>query len=109
VSAKRPSAASLASAALLAALSLAGAPACGNKPSASDCDKVVRHLVDLEAAEAGGGSVPANQKAELEQRKRAVFQAVGTTYCTDEMSADQVKCALEAKTLAELSEKCDKS
>jgi hypothetical protein len=92
--------------AAVAALFLAG---CGSKPSASDCDKVVRHIIDLEAAEAGAGALPASQKAELEQRKKSVFQTVGTTYCRDEMSVDQVRCALGSRNLTELSEKCDKT
>lgn len=91
--------------ALVAAL----AAGCGSKPSDSDCDKLVRHLIDLETAEAGGAAVPADQKAELEQRKKSVFQSVGTGYCKKEMSMDQVKCALASKSLTELSEKCDQS
>jgi hypothetical protein len=94
--------------AFAAALALA-ATACGNAASASDCDKAVRHIIDLEAAEAGAGAVPPDQRAELEQRKQSVFKAVGTSYCRDEMSAEQVQCALEAKSLAELGQKCDRS
>lgn len=94
---------------LAAALCLAGASGCGGKPSPSECDRLLRHIIDLEAAEAGGGAVPADQRAELEQRKKAVFQAVGTSYCRDEMSSAQVSCALEAKTLTELSAKCQTS
>lgn len=104
MSVKRRSA--LSALALAAALLIAG---CRSKPSAGDCDNLVRHIIDLEAAEAGGAAVPADQKAELEQRKKSVFQAVGTTYCRDEMSVAQVKCALDAKNLTELSEKCEKS
>jgi hypothetical protein len=106
VSVQRRSIASIVSIAVAAALSL-GAFACGGKPSAADCDKLVKHIIDLEAAEAGGGAVPAEQRADLEQRKKSVFQAVGTTYCRDEMSASQVSCGLEAKTLGELSTKCE--
>ena len=105
---KRPPALSLVAAVVCAALSIASS-ACGSKPSAGDCDKMVRHIVDLEAAEAGAGAVAADQKADLEQRKKSVFQSVGTTYCRDEMPVDQVRCALDAKTLADLSDKCDKS
>ncbi|HKE16976.1 MAG TPA: hypothetical protein VKB80_19015 [Kofleriaceae bacterium] len=94
--------------ALAAALSLAGA-ACQGKPSAGECDRVMRHVVDLEAADSGAGAVPPDQRAELEARKKSVLQSIGTQYCRDEMSTAQVKCALEAKTLAELSEKCEKS
>jgi hypothetical protein len=88
---------------------LAALAGCGSTPSASDCDKLVRHIIDLEAAEGGAGAVPADQKAELEQRKKSVFQSVGTAYCRDEMSVGQVECALEAKSLTELSTKCEKS
>jgi hypothetical protein len=95
-------------AALAAALALAGA-ACGGKPSASECDKVLRHIIDLEAADSGSGAVPPDQRAEVEQRKKSVLQSVGTAYCRDEMSSAQVRCALEAKTLAELSSKCESS
>jgi len=92
--------------ALAAAMSLA---ACGGKPSESECEKLVRHVIELEAAEAGGGAAPAAQRPELEQRKKSVFQAVGTGYCRDEMSVEQVTCGLEAKNLAELSTKCEQS
>jgi hypothetical protein len=92
---------------VLAALAVSAG--CGNKPSAADCDKAVRHIIDLEAAEGGGGAAPAAQKAELEQRKKSVFQAVGTGYCRDQMSVDQVKCALASKSLTELSANCDAS
>lgn len=91
-------------ASLVAAAALS---ACGGKPSASDCEKLVKHIIDLEAAEAGGGAVAPEQRADLEQRKKSVFQAVGTTYCRDEMSSSQVACGLEARTLAELSTKCE--
>ena len=101
-------ASSLLASALFAALALASS-ACGKKPSEEECDKLVHHIIDLEAAQAGGGAVPANQKADAEQRKTSVFKAVGTKYCRDEMPVEQVRCALEATNLAELSAKCEKS
>ena len=93
-------------AALLAAFALAG---CGGGPSDSECEKVLKHVIELEAAEAGGGAVPADQRADLEQRKKSVFQAIGISYCRDEMTAAQVECALAARTLSELSAKCRQS
>jgi hypothetical protein len=100
-------ASSILAAALLAGLSLT--VGCGNKPSEEDCDKLVRHIIDLEAAEAGGGALPADQRGELEQRKKTVLKSVGTKYCRDDMPMEQVRCALEAKNLAELASKCDRS
>lgn len=94
--------------ALFAALALTSS-ACSEKPSEEECEKLVRHIIELEAAEAGGGAVPADQKADAEQRKKGVFKAVGTKYCRDDMPVAQVKCALEARNLAELSAKCEKS
>lgn len=102
------SASSLLVSALVSALALASS-ACSKKPSEEECEKVVRHIIELEAAEAGGNAVPADQKADAEQRKKSVFKAVGTKYCMDEMPVEQVRCALEAKNLAELSAKCEKS
>lgn len=107
MSLERWTASSAARAVLLAACCLAGPLGCGGKPSASDCDKLVRHIIDLEAAEGGASGVPAAQRADLEQRKKSVFQAVGTSYCRDEMSASQVECGLAAKSLTELSTACE--
>jgi hypothetical protein len=98
-----------ASTAVCAALLAALGSGCGGGPSDSECEKVVRHVIELEAAEAGGGAVPADQKPELEQRKKAVFQAIGITYCRDEMTSAQAECALSARTLSELSAKCRQS
>jgi hypothetical protein len=91
------------------ATALLASTACGGGPSTADCEKVVRHIVDLEAAEAGAAATQPAQKAELEQRKKAVFQSVGTRYCLDEMPVAQVECALKARTLAELATTCDKT
>jgi hypothetical protein len=101
-------ASSLLASALVAALALTSL-ACSKKPSEEECEKLVRHIIELEAAEAGGGAVPADQRADAEQRKKSVFKAVGTKYCVDDMPVEQVHCALEAKNLAELSAKCEKS
>ena len=102
------SASSLLASALVSALALTSS-ACSKKPSEEECEKLVRHIIELEAAGAGGGAVAADQKADAEQRKKSVFKAVGTKYCVDDMPVEQVRCALEAKNLAELSTKCERS
>ena len=93
-------------AALLLALS---ASACSEKPSKSDCEKLVRHLVDLEAAESGGGAVPADKKADAEAQKKKVYDVVGLGYCMDKLSVEQVECGLKARTLEDISRTCDAS
>jgi hypothetical protein len=96
----------LATVAAALALALTGV-ACGNKPSRGDCEKLVRHLVDLESGESGASAVPADKKAEVEQQKKKVFDAVGLDYCLKDLSVEQVNCGLKAKTLEEISTTCN--
>lgn len=93
-------------ASLLSIALLTGA-ACGDRPSKGDCEKLLEHLVDLEAAAAGGGAMPPDQKAQLDQQKKKVRDAVGLDFCLDEMSTDQVECGLKARSLEELGKTCD--
>jgi len=93
-------------------LLLGGATACGNAPSKGDCEKLLDHLVELEAAASGGGAMPADQKGgkgELDQQKKKVRESIGLDFCVDKMSADQVECGLKARSLEELDKSCDKS
>jgi hypothetical protein len=94
---------------LTASLLLGGAAGCGNAPSKGDCEKLIEHLVELEAAAAGGGAMPAAHKGELEQQKKKVRESVGLDFCRKEMSKDQLECGLKARTLEELDKSCDKS
>lgn len=96
-------------ASLLSALLLLAGAACGNAPSKGECEKLLEHLVELEAAAAGGGAMPADQKAELEQQKKKVQGEVGLDFCLKEMSVDQVECGLKARSLDELDKTCNKS
>ena len=93
-------------AALLLALS---ASACSEKPSKGDCEKLVRHLIDLEAAETGASAVPADKKTDADAQKKKVYDAVGLGYCMEKLSVEQVNCGLKAKTLEDISRTCDAS
>lgn len=96
--------------AVLLALFLAVAAACGNAPSKGDCEKLLEHLVELEAA-AGGAAVadPKAAKGELDQQKKKVRESVGLDFCLKELSKDQLECGLKAKSLDELDKTCEKS
>lgn len=94
---------------LLSALLLLGGAACGNAPSRSECEKLIDHLVELEAAAGGSAAMPADQKGELEQQKKKVRESIGLDFCLDKMSSDQVECGLKARTLDEIDKTCDKS
>lgn len=83
--------------------------ACGKSPSKGDCEKLLEHLVELEAAAAGGGAMPADQKGELDQQKKKVRDSIGLDFCSKEMSVDQVECGLKARSLDELDKTCNKS
>ena len=90
-------------------LSLLLLAACGKSPSKGDCEKLIEHLVELEAAAAGGGAMPADQKGELDQQKKKVQSSVGLDFCLKDMSVDQVECGLKARSLEELDKSCNKS
>lgn len=95
---------------LLAAACAALAVGCSNAPSSDQCEKVVRHVIDLEA-ESAGGSTTGGDKAILDKQKTKVWDAVSKgamSFCQDQMSVEQVKCGLKARSLAELSKTCDK-
>lgn len=98
----------LAAAVLAVALPLTAA-GCGSKPSKSECEKLVRHLIDLEAAESGVSAVPNDKKGDVEQQKKKVYDNVGLDYCMKDLSVDQVNCGLKAKSLADITATCDAS
>jgi hypothetical protein len=89
---------------------LAIASGCGNAPSKGECEKLLEHLVELEAA-AGGAAAAADPKApkgELEQQKKKVRESVGLDFCLKDLSKDQLECGLKARSLEEL-KTCEKS
>jgi hypothetical protein len=91
---------------LLSAVLLTGA-ACGKAPSKGKCEKLVDHLVELEAAAAGSGAM--SDKGEIDQQKKKVKDSVGLDFCLKDMSVDQVECGLKARSLEELDKTCDQS
>ena len=93
----------------LLAFLLAGAAGCGKTPSKGECEKLLDHLVELEAAAAGGGAMPADQKGALDQQKKKVRESVGLDFCRKDLSVDQLECGLKARTLEELDKSCDQS
>ncbi len=89
---------------------LATAAACGNAPSKGDCEKLLEHLVELEAAAGGAAAAdPKAPKGELDQQKKKVRESVGLDFCLKELSKDQLECGLKAKSLEELDKTCEKS
>lgn len=84
---------------------LAGAPACGSAPSKADCEKLLDHLIELQAKAGGaGGELSAEAKDALEKQKKQVVEfAAGQKFietCTQKTPKDVVDCGLGAKDLA---------
>ena len=93
----------------IALLSMATVAGCKAKPSEGDCKKLRTHLIELESAAGGAGSVGTDEKADLEAQKKAIESSVPLDFCMDEMSAEQVQCGLKARTLEDLEKVCNKS
>jgi hypothetical protein len=94
-------------AALALAVGLSLVSACSKKPSRSDCEKLLSHVVDLELA---SGNAKLDPKTVADQHKK-VSDYVSKDFlqsCKKDLPYDQVDCALKATTLEELSA-CDKS
>jgi tetratricopeptide (TPR) repeat protein len=93
--------------------------ACSDGPSKADCEKLLEHLINLEAGSGGaaGGADKATKeqldalKAELDKQKLAIKEyAVGQKFlqtCTQKTPRKVVACGLEAKNADELAA-CDK-
>jgi hypothetical protein len=81
-----------------------GGAACGSTPSKTDCEKLRDHLIDLEAAASG-----AEQKADSAAQKKKVSDALKLDFCLEDLSVEQVKCGLKARSLDELATACDKT
>ncbi|MEZ4403310.1 MAG: tetratricopeptide repeat protein [Kofleriaceae bacterium] len=82
--------------------------ACAKTPSKGDCEKLLSHLIDLEAKAGGADKQP---KAELDKQKQAISDyAVGQKFienCTQKTPRKVVACGLAAQD-ADAVAACDK-
>ena len=90
-------------AALLAGV-LAVASACSDAPSKSDCEKLLDHMIEIQAkAGGGGGEMSDEAKAALEKQRKAVVEfAAGQKFietCTEKTPKKVVECGLAARDL----------
>ncbi len=94
---------------VLASTCLAPVVGCGNAPSQNQCEKLLDHVLELEA-QAAGANTP-EMKADLDKQKKAVADFMRKEFletCLEKLPRSQVNCGLEAKTKDELA-KCDKT
>lgn len=85
--------------------------ACGDEPSKDQCQRLLDHMVSLEAQAGGSGEVTSEMKEALEAQKKEVkadLEEDFMTYCLEQLPLAQVECALEARDLEAVS-KCDES
>jgi hypothetical protein len=90
--------------ALLLGCVLAAAPACSDAPSKADCEKLLDHLIELQARAGGGsGEMSAEAKDALDKQKKQVIEfAAGQKFietCTQKTPKKVVECGLGAKDL----------
>jgi tetratricopeptide (TPR) repeat protein len=86
--------------------------ACSKTPSKAQCEELLTHLIDLEAAAGGaGGKVPDELKAEVEKQKKAIREyAINQKFmdtCTHKTPKKVVECGIAAKTYEDVAA-CDK-
>jgi hypothetical protein len=96
---------------LALALVLGAAAGCGNAPSKDQCNRLLEHLIDLEAQKGGGKAVTDEMKADLAKQKKQIVDYVHDKYmeeCRDKVVKAGVECALTAKDDAALA-KCDEA
>jgi hypothetical protein len=87
------------------------AAGCSNTPTASQCEALLAHVVDLEVKEGGGHKdLPANMKADLDRQRKELEAHVRDAFlqrCRDSLPAAFVACGLQARTKADYAE-CEK-
>jgi hypothetical protein len=88
---------------LLLGCVLAGGPGCSDAPSKADCEKLLDHLIELQAKAGGSGELTAEAKDSLEKQKKQVVEfATGQKFietCTEKTPKKVVECGLAAKDL----------
>lgn len=93
---------------VLTLLALVG---CGKTPTQSDCEQLLKHVVELEMAAGGASATTDEAKANLEAQKKKVSGYVGQDFldsCVKDLPMSQLNCGLQAKDLEELA-RCDGS
>lgn len=89
---------------------LALAAGCADRPSKGDCEKLLAHMIKLDADEAGAGEVTPEVAADLEQQQKDLAKEARDMFvkqCRDNTATKYVSCALTKKNKAALTE-CNK-
>jgi hypothetical protein len=83
----------------------AAAAGCGGKPTESQCEALLAHVVDLEARESGGHKdLPADMRADLDRQRKELAAQVRDGFvqrCQSSLPATFVACGMQARTRAE--------
>jgi hypothetical protein len=86
------------------------AAGCGDRPSTGDCDKLLVHMIKLDAEAAGAGDVTPEVAADLAQQQKDLAAEARKSFikqCNENTATKYVSCALSKKTKAALAE-CSK-
>ncbi len=95
---------------LLAAALCVGATGCGDKPSKSDCEKLLNNFIKIRVKSELGDKPSDAAKKELKKQKAAIKAQLEKKFmsqCEERTPAGVVKCGMRAKSMADLA-KCEK-
>ena len=95
---------------LLAAALCTGVAGCGDKPSKSDCAKLLDNFIKIRVNAELGDKPSDDAKKELKKQKAAVKEQIQKkfmTQCVDRTPTGVVKCGLRAQSIEDLA-KCEK-
>jgi len=84
---------------------------CGNAPSEDQCNRLLDHLIELEAQKGGGKSVTDQMKADQAKQKKQIVDYVHEKYmdeCRNKIPKAGIECAIAAKDDAARA-KCDEA
>ena len=83
--------------------------ACGDKPSTSDCEKLLDHLITIEVSAAGTDQLTPEMEADLVKQKKVLREHLKKQFmdqCKKKTPGTYVRCGLKARNLDELA-KCE--
>jgi hypothetical protein len=92
------------------ALVVGMAAGCADRASKGDCEKLLTHMIKLDAEEAGAEGTTPEVAADLEQQQKDLAKDARDSFikqCRDNTAPKYVSCALQKKTKAALAE-CSK-